>query len=226
MDNTNSPAPVYINWGDIPLSPLEQLLADTRQFNHVVAQAFQDGRMRDHPFNNTDTADYADTPVSAPVHSAGMVPGTLPGAAPVPLTVQETAPVQAAGMLPGTATDPASATTDNVVTPKRPRGRPRTFDSKYPQGDPRRKAESVARSRAKRRAGVEAIFDISRVGLMVEAGAGDHIAGSPLADLWSRIVDLNGMMQTHVNNARFAQDKLSQLCAEYEAQYPLGKVWK
>ena len=216
MDNSNSPpapptAQTYINWGDIPLSPLEQLLADTRQYNHVIAQAIRDSRMRDHPFNTA----YADTPVSAPVQAAGMVPGTLPGAAPVPLTVQETAP--AAHAVPGTVP---------VVTPapKRGRGRPRTFESKYPPGDPRRRAESVARSRAKRRAGGEIVFDITQVGLMVKKGAGDHIIGSPLADLWFRIVAANSEMQKHINAARHEQDILDQLCAEYEAQYPLGKV--
>lgn len=214
MDNSNSPAPAYINWGDIPLSPLEQLLADTRQYNHVISQAIRDGRMHDHPFNTQ----WVDTPVYTPVHT-GTLPGTLPATAATPLTVQESAPASAAGTVP-------APPTGNVVTEKRGRGRPRTFESKYPPGDPRRRSESVSRSRAKRRANGEATFGIARVGLMVKAGAGNHIAGSPLAALWSRIVDLNAMMQTHVNAARHTQDKLSELCAEYEAQYPLGKVLK
>ncbi len=215
MDNSNAKPPVYINWGDIPLSPIEQLIADTRALNAAVEIALGSGFIKDHPFNTLHAAHATSAPVT--------VPGTLPHTAPVPLTVQETAPVHAAGMVPGIA--PGTEPTGNVVT-KRGRGRPRTFESKFPPGDPRRKAESVARSRAKRRAGAEAVFDITRVGLMAERGAGDHIAGSPLADLWFRITATNGALQKLINAARYEQDQLDKLCAEYEEQYPLGKVLK
>lgn len=220
MDNTNSP-PAYIRWGDIPLSPYEQLLEDARSLNKLVQLAISAGQITDHPFNTA----HADSTAHAHATSApAMVPGTLPHTVPAPLTVQETAPVHRAGNLPGmpAGTEPGNT----VVTAKRGRGRPRTFESKYPVGDPRRKAESVARSRAKRRAGGEVVFDITQVGLMVKQGAGDHIIGSPLADLWFRIVAANGEMQKHINAARYEQDILDTLCAEYEAQYPLGKVQK
>lgn len=222
MDNTNSPAaPVYINWGDIPLSPLEQLIADTRRLNAEVQSLIQSGALKDHPFNIPPVSDAGDLGAWAGAIAAQAgARGTLPGTAVTPLIPQETVPASVPGTVPNA---PPSAP---VVTEKRPRGRPRTFESKYPPGDPRRKAESVARSRARKKLGGEVSFDIARVGLMVEAGAGDHIAGSPLADLWSRIVDLNGMMQNHINSARHAQEKLSQLCAEYEALYPLRKVRK